>query len=195
MKSFRPEVELPAASSWGDFNHSSDKNELLDKPTPAKSSIMVEPYAERLAAAMKHAGLKTQKLADQLGVSYQAIKKALDGKTKSLSAENSSRVAVMTGVSAHWLATGEGEMLPTDGVVEASNVTALPAPPMRGFAGALTEVQAAMDGLSPLLQVAAKAVMHQWIDGQASLPDVVATIEGMRQISVGSAPATEKRAA
>ncbi len=101
----------------------------------------------------------------------------------------------MTGISPTWLATGEGEMLPAGGKAEASNVTAMPAPTLRGFASALTEVQAVMDGLSPLLQVAAKAVMRQWLDGQASLADVVATIEGMQQISAGTMPAAENRAA
>ena len=59
----------------------------------------------------------------------------------------------------------------------------------------MIEVQAVIDGLPPLLQVAAKAVMRQWLDGQAGLTDVITTIEGMQQISAGSTPAAENRAA
>jgi hypothetical protein len=92
-------------------------------------------------------------------------------------------------------AFGEGEMLPTGGKVEASNVTALPAPALRGLDGVLAELQAVVDGLSPLLQVAARAVLRQWLDGQAGRSDVVATIEGLQQIGAGMMPGAENRAA
>lgn len=71
-------------------------------------------YAQRLTAAMEHAGQKTTALALNLGVSYQAVKKVLDGKSTSLNAANNARAARFLGVSADWLATGSGSMLGVD---------------------------------------------------------------------------------
>lgn len=68
-------------------------------------------YAERLAGAMKHSGATKTTLANAIGISYQAVKKVLDGGSRSLSAENNAKAARFLGVSSHWLATGDGEML------------------------------------------------------------------------------------
>lgn len=64
-------------------------------------------YSERLMLALKQSGYTTQMLADALGISYQAAKKALDGKTKAFTASNNQKAANLLGVSAEWLATGE----------------------------------------------------------------------------------------
>ncbi len=72
------------------------------------------PYAARLQEAMRAAGRDPADtssvgwLAEQLGVSYQASKKALSGDTKALTAENNVKAAHALGVSSEWLATGEG---------------------------------------------------------------------------------------
>ena len=66
-------------------------------------------YNERLKLALKQSGFTTQALADALGISYQAAKKALDGKTKAFTASNNQRAANLLGVSAEWLATGEAD--------------------------------------------------------------------------------------
>jgi len=93
------------------------------------------------------------------------------------------------------LATGEGEMLAAGGRIEASNLTALPAPTPRGLDGVLAELQTVVDGLSPLLQDAGRAVLIKWMNGQASRSDAVATLERLQQASAGSMPAAENRAA
>ncbi|MDD0814265.1 hypothetical protein PSQ39_06445 [Curvibacter sp. HBC28] len=66
-------------------------------------------YKDRLAEAMRDAGVKTQALADALGISYQACRKVLIGDTNSFTAANNSRAADFLGVSASWLADGMGE--------------------------------------------------------------------------------------
>lgn len=71
-------------------------------------------YAARLKDAMAHASVDNRKLAKHLDVSRQAIDQALAGKTASLSALNSALAAKFLGVSTHWLATGEGEMLASE---------------------------------------------------------------------------------
>lgn len=72
---------------------------------------------------MDRAGVTRTRLAAELGVSYVAVKKVLDGLTRAFTAENNSRAAAFLGVNPDWLATGEGEMLPPTGQrQEASNV-------------------------------------------------------------------------
>lgn len=67
-------------------------------------------YSERLRLALKQSGRTVQMLADELGISYQATKKAFDGKTRAFTASNNQKAARVLGVSAEWLATGEGEV-------------------------------------------------------------------------------------
>jgi SOS-response transcriptional repressor LexA len=57
---------------------------------------------------MADAKCKPQALADALGLSYQAVKKVLDGKTTSFTAINNDRAAEFLKVSSGWLAHGGG---------------------------------------------------------------------------------------
>ena len=68
-------------------------------------------YTERLYRAMSAAGIKTEELAEAVGVTYHGIRKVLEGKSGSLNALNNSRAAHALGISGDWLATGEGEMM------------------------------------------------------------------------------------
>ena len=101
--------------------------------------------------------------------------------------------AKLYGVDAHWLATGEGEMLPTGSRVEPSNIVTLP--PARRIVDTLDELQAVVGQLSPLLQDAGRSVLHKWTDGQVSAAEAAATLEGLLQASAGLLPAAENRAA
>lgn len=71
---------------------------------------MIEEYKDRLAAAMAHAVVTTTQLSKELGISYQAVKAVIDGKSRGFGIENNSRAARILGVSGDWLATGEGRM-------------------------------------------------------------------------------------
>lgn len=72
-------------------------------------------YTERLNKAMRLHGLDPEKpdgvraLAVGLGFSYQAAKKAIDGGTKMLAADNNVVAARLLRVDSEWLATGGGE--------------------------------------------------------------------------------------
>jgi phage repressor protein C with HTH and peptisase S24 domain len=68
-------------------------------------STMVE-YKDRLEQAMKDRGVSVTQLADALGMSYQAVKKVLDGKSGAFTAANNARAASFLGVSSDWLAVG-----------------------------------------------------------------------------------------
>ena len=105
---------------------------------------MVE-YSERLKTAMAHANMKTRALSDAIGMTYQGVKKVLDGKSNAFSAENNSRAAAVLGVSPDWLATGAGAMAATEtprlsAMATTSNVE--PGPDINGFYPLLTDVQA-----------------------------------------------------
>lgn len=68
---------------------------------------------------MDRIGVTRTRLAEELGVSYVAVKKVLDGLTRAFTAENNSRAAAFLGVSPDWLATGEGEMVVTGRALQA----------------------------------------------------------------------------
>lgn len=73
---------------------------------------MATTYQERLRSAMKDAGIETSRLAAEIGVTYQAIKKVLDSGTNALSAPNNAKAAKALGVRSDWLATGLGPRAP-----------------------------------------------------------------------------------
>jgi hypothetical protein len=73
---------------------------------------MVEDYTTRLETALRLAGKSWKELEDHLGISYQALKKLQDRKTKSLTAENSAQAARFCQVDHFWLATGQGTPKP-----------------------------------------------------------------------------------
>lgn len=81
----------------------------MDQSTTGNLATMVD-YWERLQAAITHAGVTLRDLQLHLDVSYQAMKKVADGKTKSLSAENNAHAARFLKVNSHWLATGQETM-------------------------------------------------------------------------------------
>ena len=56
-------------------------------------------------ARPEHVGL----LANSIDATYQAAKKAIDGTTKKLAADNNVKASRMLRVDSEWLATGEGE--------------------------------------------------------------------------------------
>lgn len=81
---------------------------------------MVE-YRERLLLAMNKAGVSVSGLAKSLGMSYQGVKRALEGKTKAFDAEHNARASRYLGVNSYWLATGEESMLDPDQLSDIPN--------------------------------------------------------------------------
>lgn len=73
---------------------------------------MVE-YKDRLAAAMADSKVTVHQLADELGITYNGVKKALRGGDKGdseMGAWNNSKAARFMRVDPDWLATGDGAM-------------------------------------------------------------------------------------
>jgi hypothetical protein len=73
----------------------------------------MKPYSDRLNLAMRRASVDTHGLARHLGVSYQAVKKVMDG-LSTFNSENNSKAAQFLGINTDWLATGVGDMLARD---------------------------------------------------------------------------------
>ena len=70
---------------------------------------MVE-YSDRLNHALRENGVTARQLAAHLGVTYQAVKKVIDGKSAALNAPNHVLTATFLGISSEWLALGKGLM-------------------------------------------------------------------------------------
>ncbi|TBV95983.1 LexA family transcriptional regulator [Azotobacter chroococcum] len=82
--------------------------------------------SQRMKAARKHAGLTQRQLAEAVNVEQPLISQLETGKT--LKSAHMAQMAKVCGVSAIWLASGEGEMLPGDTGHELSIETGLIAP-------------------------------------------------------------------
>lgn len=68
-------------------------------------------YKDRLETAMKRKGVKISALAQAIGMTYQGVKKVLDGAGASFNSANNAAAARFLGVSSDWLASETGEML------------------------------------------------------------------------------------
>lgn len=71
--------------------------------------------AERIAAAMAHAGINQAELARRVGIKPPSVNGWFSGKAKYLRGENLLAAASALGVDQDWLATGRGSMLRQDG--------------------------------------------------------------------------------
>lgn len=69
--------------------------------------------ADRLTAAIAHAGITKAELARRVGISAPSVNGWFSGKAKFLRGENLLSAASALGVNQNWLATGKGPMLNT----------------------------------------------------------------------------------
>lgn len=130
-------------------------------------------------------------LAHAAEVSAPSVHAWFSGKVQTMKHITAMKAAALYGVDPHWLATGEGEMLPRYG---AANVAAFTAG-RRGAAGPLSELQSIIDELSPLMRTAARGVLHDWIDGKAGTSDTIDAIEQLRLASTALQPTAAKKTA
>lgn len=92
-----------------ELNHGSFEKSTIVHQKRGNITTMVE-YKERLEVAMKRAGMGAAQLAAAINMSYQGVKKVMDGKSGAFSAENNSKAAAALGVNSDWLATGDRAM-------------------------------------------------------------------------------------
>lgn len=101
---------------------------------------MSTEYGKRLKAAQKHANLTQKALASRVGMGQGSLSELMSsGQGSAFTVQ----LAAACGVDAHWLATGEGEMLPHQNLIRrADNVS--PGPKITGMVPILNKVNAGM---------------------------------------------------
>ncbi len=119
---------------------------------------MATEYGTRLRQARKHAGLNQVQLAKKTGLAQSTISSA--ERLGSGSTDNAV-YAKACGVSAHWLETGEGEMLPTT----ATATIAAPSPTLQSYAqnyplAHIQQAQTAIKGVVSLDQGLDALIAH-----------------------------------
>lgn len=87
------------------LNHGSRHVATMVHQRAYRIATMVE-YCDRLREAMGEAKVSVAALAEHMNLSYQAVKKVLDGKTNAFTASNNDAAARFLKVSPSWLATG-----------------------------------------------------------------------------------------
>jgi hypothetical protein len=136
------------------LNHSSQRLATFVHAVFGMIATMVE-YKDRLAEAMRDANVTAKGLAGELGLSYQAVKKVLDGKSASFTAQNHDLVATLLKVSSSWLANGIGsknanstydQNMGTGGLLVLDEAHRALAPV--GVGGAATQLATSVIGLS-----------------------------------------------
>lgn len=121
-------------------------------------------YRTRLADAMRRAAVSPAALAAHLGITYQAVKKVLDGKSAELSAFNSARAARFLGVQTDHLVLG----------VEAHEAIAAPLPAGRVAATSPPALPAA---LAVVLEAVGGLTAGQWAMVRARLDSMPGHLE------------------
>lgn len=91
------------------LNHSSPNKATTVHNEDATMVVMTNDLEHRLKLAMRHAGIDVAKLANLTGLTYQGIKKAYDGRTKSMELKTATAIAKVLQCDKHWLAGGDGE--------------------------------------------------------------------------------------
>lgn len=88
--------------------------------------MMATEFGKRVKAARKHRKLAQHQLARAVGVSQGTVSEM---ETEFHSSSYTAQIAEVCGVSAHWLATGEGEMLPSITTAQIRMTGIDPSPP------------------------------------------------------------------
>lgn len=141
-------------------------------------------YSERIAASMKNAGVSVSSLAANLGVSYQAVKKVVDGKSRAFTAENNAKAAAFLRVSPDWLATGSGEMLPAIAPLSSTSTV-----------GCGLSIEQALEVVAAKLNELpsdAREAAAQGLQTLARAPDSAKALQAL-QATLGVAPPTPMR--
>lgn len=129
---------------------------------------MATTFADRLALALAHKKCARADLARVLrspkgtiGISESAIGQLLDGKSKSMTAENCALASRFLGVDQYWLATGDGQMeirAPMPLVLTASGTAA----PYLTAGEVLDEFGALLARVPPHMRAAFADSLHGW---------------------------------
>lgn len=116
----------------------------------------MKTLSDRVALALKHAGISQADLARACKISAVSVNNWLSGETRSLRATTAIAAAEALGVSAEWLSSGRGEMIahPQPVIRTPAHANTEPGPDIRGAVPLISWVQAGdwssiVDNFSP----------------------------------------------
>lgn len=90
-----------------ELNHGLQSKATWVQAKTSSLSTMVASYWERLEPLLKDAGLTPAEFARKMAISYQAMKKVMNG--GAFGKDNNAKAANLLNVSSDWLATGKGQ--------------------------------------------------------------------------------------
>jgi hypothetical protein len=138
-------------------------------------------YWTRLKPEMDAKGVTKAALSRKLGISYQAIKKIVDG--GAFGVENNFKAARLLGLSPEWLSSGKGAKYASQagtGTPDGSNedVSA-----QNSLAGHLVALEIAVDQLAPELRTAGRDALCKWANKDASASESAGTLDALAKAS------------
>jgi transcriptional regulator with XRE-family HTH domain len=139
-------------------------------------------FGSRLRTARKYAKLTQVQLARAAGIRQSSLSEAersADGSAYT------SQLAKSCGVDAHWLATGEGEMKPSNATpnVRFSSMIKVNSDSDEPIARALRLLDKHLNELVPVLQSAGREVLRKWVLGEATTEEAAKSLDVMSMVS------------
>jgi transcriptional regulator with XRE-family HTH domain len=131
---------------------------------------------ERLKTAREHAGITQAGLAKKSGVGQSAIGN-IEAGIRGFGA-SVIRMAEACGVNAHWLATGEGQMLNSN-TTTANIKFSVAASEQPDIVDALHTLDEHLNGLAPVFSDAAREALRKWALGLSSIDEAANALHAM----------------
>ncbi len=140
---------------------------------------MTTDYGSRLRKARKHAGFTQEKLSEKTGIPQSTISTA---ERKGHGSGETPLYASACGVNPLWLATGQGEMLDSQGVLLIENLEELQ-PGKTTTAKFLKALSHLVDELHPTLKQSGRDVLAQWSGGTLEADSAAKTLDALAHVS------------
>ena len=131
---------------------------------------------------MKRAGATVTTLAREMGISYQAVKKVVDGTSTSFSAANNAEAAQVLKLNPDWLATGKGSMNAADTNIAPAQIGAPEPPSLQSTLALLSAIVATSDDLT---RDQLKPLFNRMLDEPQRAAEIVQRIESVISSSTG----------
>lgn len=129
--------------------------------------------SDRIRAALANGSdLSQSGLAKACGISRASVNAWVNGKTDSIDGKYLTTAASYLGVSAHWLSTGEGPMLPGAGGTASMMPAPAPGAPVVTLAQALEVVAAALQHADELTLIQARPLLQRLAEQPQQAPQI-----------------------
>lgn len=157
-------------------------------PLRYPDTTMVD-YWSRLKPEMEAKGVTKADLSRKLGISYQAIKKVVDG--GAFGVENNFKAARLLGLSPEWLSSGRGPKYASQVNAAAPDASHQDAGTRNSLTEHMVALEIAVDQLAPELRTAGRDALRKCAGKEASASEVASTLEALSRAT--RAMATQKK--